>query len=148
MQDRWFRFAVSVLGDSDKAQDAVQESAVRVLEKLHRFDGRSTFSTWSIGIVLNVCREMRRKRRSLRIDDNPEPSFIAEHTLDRDDAIARLRAVLDDLPERQREAIILRFFEEQSVQEAAKSMNCAEGTVKATVFQALAALKEKLGKLK
>ena len=149
MQDRWFRFAVSTLGDPEMAAEVVQETAVRVLEKMHRFDGRSTFSTWSIGVVLNVCREFRRKRKSLRLDDSPEPAFEPdEPALDRNDAIARLREALSDLPERQREALVLRFLEEQSVEETAKSMDCAVGTVKATVHQALKALKGKLANLK
>jgi RNA polymerase sigma factor (sigma-70 family) len=56
----------------------------------------------------------------------------------------RLRAVLEQLPERQREAVLLRFFEDLSVDETAKAMECAPGTVKATVHQALATLRRKL----
>ena len=58
-----------------------------------------------------------------------------------------LRRALSDLPERQREAVVLRFFEELSVEETARAMGCAEGTVKATVHQAIRALKEKLRQL-
>src|SRR5207302_4052507 len=56
----------------------------------------------------------------------------------------KLHAVLADLPERQREAIVLRFFEELSVEETAAAMSCAEGTVKATVHQALRSLRQRL----
>ena len=55
-----------------------------------------------------------------------------------------LHAVLANLPDRQREAIVLRFFEELSVEETAAAMNCAEGTVKATVHQALRSMRQKL----
>lgn len=55
-----------------------------------------------------------------------------------------LRAVLENLPDRQKEAVILRFFEQLSVEETARAMNCAPGTIKATVHQALRALREKL----
>lgn len=145
MQDRWYRFAMSVLADPDGAQEAVQESALRVLGSIERFDGRSSFSTWSLGIVLNVCREMRRKRTSLRLtDEHPEPAYEPEPQLDRDDAVARVLAAMRELPDRQREAIILRFMEEQSVEETARLMKCAQGTVKATVHQALRSLKDKL----
>ena len=44
--------------------------------------------------------------------------------------------MLADLPDRQREAIVLRFLEELSVEQTAAAMGCAEGTVKATVHQA------------
>jgi RNA polymerase sigma factor (sigma-70 family) len=59
----------------------------------------------------------------------------------------RLRAVLDDLPERQREAVVLRFLEELSVEDTAAAMQCATGTVKATVHQALRSLRQRLGVL-
>jgi RNA polymerase sigma factor (sigma-70 family) len=55
-----------------------------------------------------------------------------------------MRAVLQTLPDRQREAIVLRFFEELSVEQTAAAMDCAVGTVKATVHQALRALREKM----
>jgi RNA polymerase sigma factor (sigma-70 family) len=52
------------------------------------------------------------------------------------------------LPDRQREAIVLRFFEELSVEETAAAMNCAAGTVKATVHQALRAMRARLENVK
>ena len=71
------------------------------------------------------------------------PEAAAELSEQRD----RLRAVLGDLPQRQREAVVLRFFEELSVEDTAAAMNCAPGTVKATVHQALRALRQRLGVL-
>ena len=70
MQDRWFRFTAANTFSHDMAMDATQETALRVLEQLHRFKGQSAFTTWSLGIALNVCRELKRKtarqhRRSL-----------------------------------------------------------------------------------
>ena len=58
-----------------------------------------------------------------------------------------MRRTLADLPERQREAVVLRFFEELSVEDTAELMKCAPGTVKATVHQALRALRGKLKQL-
>ena len=57
----------------------------------------------------------------------------------------RVRLVLADLPMRQREAVVLRFFEDMSVDETAAAMGCAAGTVKATVHQALRSLRQRLG---
>ncbi len=147
MQDRWFRFAYTQLGDEDKSRDAVQETAVRVLQKLSTFDRRSTFSTWSIGICLNVCREQRRRRTGRGLEDISEPAAASEDhpELERQESLGRMKSVLADLPERQREALVLRFFEGHSVQETAILMRCAAGTVKATVHQALRAMRERLG---
>ena len=155
LQDPWYRFCLSLLGNADDARDAVQETAFRFLRDLSRFRGNSSITTWSLGIALNVTREMRRKvRPALRIE--PENDFIpaklgATDTPDGravfSESQSMLRESLDGLPERQREAVLLRYFEELSVEETAAAMNCAVGTVKATVYQALRTLRNKLGHL-
>lgn len=150
VQDLWFRYCCSQLRDPELARDATQETAFRVLRDLTKFGGRSTFETWSIGIALNVCRELRRKKGRLgdSIEDeaylpasgDPGPGELSDAADDQ----RRLHELLATLPQRQREAVVLRFFEDLSVEDAAAAMNCAEGTVKATVFQALRSLRTKL----
>ncbi len=147
MQDHWFRFCCSQLRDPERAQDAVQETALRVLKSMSRFDGRSSFKTWSFGIALNVCREIRRRRIGADLNSAPEPSTSEEgydKQLDFLDDSAALRKVLAELPDRQRQVVTLRFFEELSVADTAAVMECAEGTVKATLFAAMRALRAKL----
>ena len=155
LQDPWYRMCLGLLGDVDRAREATQETAVRFLRQLPGFRGESQVRTWALGIAINVAREMRRSPH-LRVGtldgwdadgggprqppSRPSPDVAAELAEQRD----RLRAVLADLPERQREAVVLRFFEELSVEETATAMNCAEGTVKATVHQALRALRKRL----
>lgn len=156
LQDPWYRFSLSLLRDAELARDAVQETAVRFLRQLPSFRGESQIRTWSLGIALNVVREIRRKRRNdsaLPEDDTialTSPAGVGRETqtpgaaADLSEQRERLREVLDQLPERQREALLLRFFEDLSVEETANAMDCAAGTVKATVHQALATLRKKL----
>ena len=147
MQDHWYRFCLCQLRDGDRAADAVQETALRVLTSLSRFDGRSSFKTWSFGIALNVCRESRRRRIGADLDLAPEPSTSesgSDDHLEFLDDSAALRRVLAELPDRQREVVTCRFFEEMSVADTAAAMDCAEGTVKATLFAALRTLRAKL----
>lgn len=147
LQDVWYRFCLSQLGDPDKAREATQETALRFLRQLPQFRGDSQLQTWSIGIALNVSREMRRAVRVVDGEllpanrrDAASPIAAAEASEARD----ALQTVLAELPDRQREAVVLRFFEELSVEETARAMKCATGTVKATVHQALRTLREKL----
>ena len=156
LQDPWYRLCLSLLGDVERAREATQETAVRFLRQLPLFRGDSSVRTWALGIAINVAREIRRSPRACtgvaewdalsasladgRRASRPPPDVAAELAEQRD----RLRAVLDDLPERQREAIVLRFFEELSVDETAAAMQCATGTVKATVHQALRSLRKQL----
>ena len=166
MQDDWFRFCLSQLcgGRGDRgdathaAEDATQETALRVLRSIDHFDGRSTFKTWSFGVALNVCREIRRRRamqnrRTSGIDlaDVAEPiNGEADPMVAVDDALSAgvrteaIRAALADLPDRQREVVTLRYLESLSVAETADAMGCAAGTVKAALFAALRTMRRKL----
>jgi RNA polymerase sigma-70 factor, ECF subfamily len=153
LQDPWYRMSLSLLRDADRARDATQETGLRFLKLLPRFAGNSSLTTWSMGIVINVVREMRRDTvrhessgdvTTLEMTGNhPSPDQITAGS----EQAAMLRATLDSLPDRQREAIVLRFFENLSVEEAAVAMNCATGTVKATVHQALRVLRNKMKQL-
>jgi RNA polymerase sigma-70 factor, ECF subfamily len=158
LQDSWYRFCLSLMRDPERARDATQETALRFLKLLPRFEGNSTLTTWSMGIAINVVREMRRDAArhdtseissdaagglAIASDEHESPHASASQT----EQATLLRAHLDELPDRQREAIVLRFFEEMSVEETASAMSCATGTVKATVHQALRALRNKLKQL-
>ena len=160
LQDPWFRFCLSQLGDPDAARDATQETALRFLRTLSSFRGQSSITTWSLGIALNVIREMRRTRKfeTLDVTENqlaaerssagfPTRSDTSGTPLDsasQSESSTTMHALLNDLPDRQRQALVLRFFESLSVEDTAAAMNCAAGTVKATVHQALRALRNKL----
>lgn len=146
--------SLSLLRDADRARDATQETGLRFLKLLPRFAGNSSLTTWSMGIVINVVREMRRS--SIRHEASDIACGLAEsasnhpspdQTASSSEQATLLRETLDSLPDRQREAIVLRFFENLSVEEAAVAMNCATGTVKATVHQALRVLRNKMKQL-
>jgi RNA polymerase sigma-70 factor (ECF subfamily) len=150
LQDSWFRFCLALLRNADQARDATQETGLRFIRTFGTFRGDSQLQTWSLGIALNVVREMRRKNRPLPDEGHAFREAVRSEAECPSEAVAlseqraRLHAVLDDLPERQREAVVLRFFEELSVEDTARAMDCAEGTVKATVHQALRSLRSKL----
>lgn len=144
VQDRLWRVCLSLLADRALAEDAVQETALRVLAGLPGFDGRSRFTTWATGVAVNVCREMRRRRRHDRLDAPGEAFAADEAALLAADDVERLYRALDDLPERQREATVLRFLEGLDVRQTAELMGCAEGSVKASVHAGLRNLRKAL----
>jgi len=146
LQDVWFRFALNLLRDQELAADATQETALRFMRQLPSFRGASQLKTWSLGIALNVVREMRRSRReSVETDFDAIPT--GEEPSDASDLAEQrqnVKEALQHLGERQREAIVLRFFEDLSMEQTAKAMDCAVGTAKATIHQAIRALRSKM----
>ena len=145
VQDRLWRVCRALLGRDALAEEAVQETALRILAGLPGFDGDSRATTWATGIAVNVCRELR--RRQARDQRAPAPhAFSAPPAGADDDDVAALHTALERLPERQREAVVLRYLEGLDVNQTAELMGCAPGTVKASVHAGLANLRGHLGR--
>ncbi len=149
LQDPWFRFCYSQLRNEEMARDAAQETALRFVRLIANFRGDSSITTWSLGISLNVCREMRRKKilTTADVPDSPTTANGPEERAGKAETHAALHQAMTGLSERQQQVVTLRFFEERSTEETAKIMGCAAGTVKATLHQALRALKNRVSQL-
>jgi len=146
LQDQWYRMVLRLLGNAESAREATQETALRFLRQLPLFEGRSEIRTWSMGIAINVAREMRRvKEQDVLTIDPPAVGHGPAGEIERRERAQIVNRVIDSLPERQREAVMLRFFEQLSVEQSATVMGCAPGTVKALVFQALRNMRQHLG---
>ena len=142
-QDRVFRLASVWLFDAHAAADASQEVFLRAYKGLPRFRFRSAPFTWLYRTTKYVCSEYNRKRRNEPllhepVDDssNPPERQVAEA-----DAAHRVREFVQLLPERQRDVVLLRVFEELSVADTALAMGCRPGTVKALLHKAKQNLK-------
>lgn len=156
LEDPWYRMCLSLLGKPDEARDATQETGLRFLRQLSGFRGESQLRTWSLGIALNVVREMKRSAGRMAVVADAGGMADERHyggdwspadAVEAAESREALRDTLAVLPDRQREAIVLRFFEDLSVEDTAALMRCAPGTVKATVHQALRSLRRRLSQL-
>ncbi len=141
-QDRVFRLACVWLYDEQSAADATQEVFVRGYKGLRSFRFRSAPFTWLYRTTKNVCSEFNRVRKTEPLDDEPQdPGSAPERDVSDFESAQRVRRLVEKLPERQREVVVLRIFEDLSVKETAQSMSCREGTVKALLHKATAKLK-------
>ncbi|MEL7025251.1 MAG: sigma-70 family RNA polymerase sigma factor [Pseudomonadota bacterium] len=140
-QDRLFRLARAWLSDETLASDATQEVFMRAMTGLRKFQFRAQPFSWLYQTLRNVCHEMNRgdspQLYTERADSHPGPyeSTALSHDT------ARMQALIQDLPERQREVLLLRVFEDLDVTTTANAMGCRPGTVKALLSQARQNLK-------
>ena len=159
-QERAVRLAFSVLRHWEDARDASQEAFVKAYRQLGGFRQEAAFATWLYRIVMNTCRDAQRRARLRRwvsldapVDQTGEESLLFEppsrdappdaQAADRELGGALTRAI-DRLPERQREAFILKHLEGLRIEEVAAVLGCAPGTVKAHLFHAAAKLQRAL----
>lgn len=131
-------------GDSAQAEGIVQEAFLRAWEKRDSLRSVDAFRPWLYTIAMNVLRQRKRKLAPLAVEDPravcPRPS-PEEHV----DASRRLDAVLvglDELPEEQREAVLLVRMRGLKFREAAEVLGVPENTVKTRVRRGLMRLAE------
>jgi RNA polymerase sigma-70 factor (ECF subfamily) len=140
------RLARRLAPDHDP-QDVVQDALVRAWAKRHLFDPeRGTATTWLLAITADRARDARRIRnRHLRVvDDTREPPDAPAQAADLDADLDLDRAI-GTLPERQRLAVELHYFLGLSVAETAAVLDCSDGTVKSTLYDARTNLRKALG---
>lgn len=136
--DKVYRMAVALLRDTGRAEEATQDTFVKIWRAFPDYDGRAAPSTWLYAIARNTCLSVLRResvRRSMPIDDAPEPQVgAAESTgIDWGGYLARL-------PDDQRMVITLFYFEERSLKEVAELLDLPEGTIKSHLHRARRAL--------
>lgn len=138
------RLAYLLTGDRELAEDLAQEAFVRVAGRLEWLRKPEAFEWYLRRAVINVCRGHWRKMRSERRYLARERSRPAEEVTGHTDLGTRdeLWRALLLLPPRQRAALVLRFFEDMSEQDAADAMGCPVGTVKSLVSRGLKTLRE------
>lgn len=123
------RLCCALLGDVDLAQDAVQETFLRVYCHFNRFRGECSEKTWITRIAVHVCREFQRQRwfrmidRSISLDMLPEPA--APCTQEQMDLILDVL----NLPARYREVLLLRCWQGMSIEKTAKALHIGKRTV-------------------
>ena len=140
-QDRVFRLACVSLADAQYAADVTQEVFLRGHKSLKRFHFRAEPFTWLYRTTKLVCGEFNRRRPLDALGEEPmDSNGTPESQVADAERARRVRALVAALPERQREVVLLRIFEDLSVRETASAMGCREGTVKALLHKATANL--------
>jgi len=163
--------AYRLLNNATDAQEVVQDGLLRAYRALGMLENRLIFGAWLLRIVSNLALNLRRsraRRPAVSLDDAPgarggtqdndsdsEPigQLLAasqqrpEQELMTDELRGRIRRALDELPERQRTALILFSIEGRPQKEVAETIGCSVEAVKWHVFTARKKLKEKLADL-
>lgn len=131
-------FAISLSGSVDRADDLVQDTLMRALANIDRFEPGTNLHAWLFTILRNLFHsEYRKRRREVEDVDGAYAARLATAPeqgarLDFND----FRTALAKLPTDQREALLLVGAASLSYEDAAQVMNCAIGTVKSRVNRA------------
>jgi RNA polymerase sigma-70 factor (ECF subfamily) len=146
-----YMMARRILHRHEDADEAAQVAFVRAWQARSSFRGAASIRTWLIRIALNVAKSMHAARPvpvvMTRDDDRdaleglPDLGEGSEERLGRRQIRDRVRRAVAALPERQREAVLLRVFSDLTYREVADVMRLSEGAVKAHMHQAVGNLR-------
>jgi RNA polymerase sigma-70 factor (ECF subfamily) len=158
-----YGLAKRLSGNDQDAEDIVQDTLLKAIDKIDQFRSEASFGTWLYSIALNEARALFAKRKQgdlkpieeylpsghsgdhetgdhHRLFDWKDPASVFESD--------QLRRTIDrhiaELPYKYREAFVLRYVEEMSVKEVARTINESEAATKSRILRARLALRDKL----
>jgi RNA polymerase sigma-70 factor (ECF subfamily) len=159
-QHRLLRYLLFLTGKREVAEDLFQETWIRVLLRGSQYNGKARFDTWLFTIARNLVIDLSRKRTMASLEemsernDDDRPFEIAisdpsplEQFQTREDC-AEVSEVLLTLEPTYREVLVLRFYEELSLDEIATMTKAPLSTVKSRLYRGLAALKPVMEQLR
>lgn len=160
-EHRVFQQALALCRHPATAEDLAAETLIEAWKSITRFDGSCRFSTWLYAILLHRHQKLVRRLRSRPVPLSALPATEADtreqllerladtHPMASDafvqaEADAALREAVELLPEKHRQVVLLRFFQDASLPEIAAALGVSVGTVKSRLHHAL----EKLRRMK
>ena len=160
-QRRVYRLLLAMVRDPEAADSLTQECFLRAWRKRASFRGEAAVGTWLLRIAVNLARDHARNRRlafwrrlfSAPAEDaraqaerlpslqaGPEQALVARQELE------AVWKIVEELPQQQKAIFLLRFVEEMSLEEIARTLELRPGTVKSHLFRALRAVKARMGR--
>lgn len=140
-EEKIYKFAYGYVKNQDIALDLVHESIVKAIQKKNSIREKKYFKTWFYRILINECLGYLKKRNKIlffeEIKDKDNIGTLEENS----DNNIDLYDAIDKLPEKLKTIIMLRFFEDMTLDEISQIMKTNLSTVKSRLYKALEILK-------
>ena len=151
-QDKVLSLSYRVLGDWHRAEDVAQETFLRVHRAAKNYKPKAKFTTWLYRIVVNLCFDEQRKqaKTAAPLEDAAleVPAASDSNAAERKEVVELVKTAVNELPERQRLAVILHRYDGLSHGEISEVTGWTQSAVESLLVRAYANLREKLGKMK
>ncbi len=150
---RLYHYARGLIGSPEEAEEATQDTFVRLYKFAHHFDATRKFSTWFYTIAANQCRNRLRRRQkhheqSLDAEDAPEPADTHNpgplEVYEKKAVREMVDAAIEQLPPNYREVLHLRYLEGMAYKEIAAALQVSVSAVETRIFRAKKLLRGEL----
>ncbi|WP_410772289.1 RNA polymerase sigma factor SigY [Fontibacillus sp. BL9] len=143
-----YKYLVKITMDPKAAEDLAQDTMVRCMEKIDRYDGSSSFSSWliTIGTRLFIDKTRRKKREKSWMQQEESARKLRWHYENQQESWTDLLEQLFRLPTDQRIAILLKHYYGYTYDEIGSMLNIPSGTAKSRVSCGLSELRKEVGR--
>ena len=143
---RIYAMTYGMLQNHTDAEDAVQNTFIHVYEKLYTLKDCNSFDSWLEKIAYNEALLLIRKRKKMTLfnddleakvtDQIQDELMLPEEIAERRDTAEKIRSIIAELPEAQRQTLVLFYYNNLKIKQIAEVMNCGENTVKSRLYYA------------
>ncbi|MGG4491519.1 sigma-70 family RNA polymerase sigma factor [Metabacillus idriensis] len=145
-KDAYYKLALTYMGNTHDALDAMDEMIVRVYEKLEQLKKPDAFYSWSKTILVNCCKSLlREQKRAILLEDWTSAEGKETNALIQSEQQMEIQELLIHLNDEQKEAVTLKYLHDLDYQTIAEITNTPIGTVKSRIFQGLKKLRKLYG---
>ena len=143
-QTALLRLCYLYLHDVQLAEDAVQETFIKVYRTLDKFRGEASEKTWLTRIAMRTCCDMRRSFWFRRMDRRITPEMLPDQASEADEDESALTLAVMNLPRREREVVLLYYYQDMNVNEIAGALGLTQPTVSYRLRRAREKLRKEL----
>ena len=129
--------------DRHLAEDLTQETFIRLIDHIYSFKPKGKFRNYLYTITLNVCRdEFKKQNRNQEVDIEEFQNYLYRKEDSGSEDEQMIEMYLDQLPDYQKDVIILHYYQDLKLREIAGILNVSESTVKSRLYQGLNKLRK------
>lgn len=143
-KEKMYRMAYLYMRNEDDALEVFQESLYKALNSINTLKNDDYFSTWLMKILINTAiTTLKKKQKLVSINSEIFNQIENKERYGTEEQIDLLQA-MDDIEEKYKTVLLLRFYQDYTVKQIAAFLDCPEGTVKTNIRRGLELLRKKL----
>lgn len=143
-KEKLYKMAFIYMRNEEDALEVFQETLYLAFKSIAKLKNDQYFSTWIIRILINTSiSTLRKKKRVVFINKEMWDNIPAEEMVETDVQMDLLNA-LNEIDEKYKTVLLLRYYQDYTIQQIAAILDCPEGTVKTNIRRGIAILKEKM----
>ncbi|MEK9197152.1 sigma-70 family RNA polymerase sigma factor [Lysinibacillus halotolerans] len=143
-KEKMYRMAYMYMKNEEDALEVFQESLYKALNSIRTLKQNDYFSTWLMRILINTAIAALKKKQKFVLMNNELYEQIGNVTYFQSEEHLDLLQAMDDIEEKYKTVLLLRFYQDYTVKQIATFLDCPEGTVKTNIRRGLEILRSKL----